>query len=164
VPELIVLSFEEQDRARQAYAKVQRLSDDGLVDLAGLVLVRADDRGRMRVEAPGGVGKAQLAAVRGGFFGLLIGLLLLTPVFGLVVGAVVGAVLSARDPSGLDSRFRNRVREIVGTGRSAVVVYATRVEQPGFLKELEPFGATVPAGTELEADEPELVRAMTGGS
>ena len=164
MPELIVLSYDEQDRAGQAYAKVQRLSDDGLVDLAGLVLVRVGDRGRMRVDAPGGVGKAGLAAVRGGFFGLLIGLLLLTPVFGLVLGAVLGAVLSARDPSGLDLRFRNRVREIAGTGRSAVVVYATRVEQPRFLQELEPLGGTVSTASESEVEEPELVRAMTGGS
>ena len=164
MPELIVLSFEEQERAGQAYAKVQRLSDDGLVDLAGLALVRVGDRGRTRVEVPGGVGKAQLAAVRGGFLGLLIGLLLLTPVFGLVVGALVGALLSRWDPSGLDSRFRNRVQEIVGAGRSAVVVYATRVEELRFLQELERFGGTVPRGTESEADEPELVRALTGGS
>ena len=162
--EVIVLSFEEQERAGQAYTKVQRLSDDGVVDLAGLALVRVGDDGRTRVEAPGGVGKAQLAAVRGGFLGLLIGLLLRTPVFGLVVGALVGAVLSKRDPSGLDERFRKRVRELVGAGRSAVVVYATRVEQPRFLQELEPFGGSLPAGTESEADEPELVRALTGGS
>ncbi|HEY8320112.1 MAG TPA: DUF1269 domain-containing protein [Amnibacterium sp.] len=164
MPELIVLAFDEQDRAGQAYAKVQRLSDDGVVDLAGLALVRVGDRGRMRVDAPGGVGKAQLAAVRGGFFGLLIGLLLRSPVFGLALGAVLGVVLSRRDPSGLDERFRNRVRELAGAGRSAVVVYATRVEQPRFLQELEPFGGTLPAGAESEADEPELVRALMGGS
>ena len=50
--DLIVIGYENQQTARQAYEQVQRLQRDFIVDLRGLAVVDVDADGKTHVDTP----------------------------------------------------------------------------------------------------------------
>lgn len=160
--DLIVLSFDSQTEAEGAYAEIQRLQTDLVVELAGLALVKVDDDGKTHVQYPGEVGKVGAGAAGGALFGTLIGILFFVPVAGLVFGGLFGALFAGLDKTTLDSTFRDRVRSTVSAGKSAVVVYATKLTEDKFATALAPFHSTVVQTSLSEDDERELIHDLTG--
>ena len=160
--DLIVISFDDDANAVAAYEEVQQLQNDLVVELAGLALVRVDEKGKTHVETPGPVGKVGAGAAGGALFGTLLGLLFFVPFFGLVIGGALGALFAGLDKTGLNAEFRDRVKNAVADGRSAVVIYATKITEDKFGAALSRFGGTV-VQTSLSADdEHELAHDMTG--
>jgi len=160
--DLIVISFDDDAKAVAAYEEVQQLQHDLVVELAGLALVRVDEKGKTHVETPGPAGKVGAGAAGGALFGTLLGLLFFVPFFGLVIGGALGALFAGLDKTGLNAEFRDRVKSAVADGRSAVVVYATKITEDKFGAALSGFGGTI-VQTSLSADdEHELAHDMTG--
>jgi len=141
--DLIVISFDTETEAENAYAEIQRLQDDLVVELAGLALVKVDSEGKTHVETPGPVGKVGLGAAGGALFGTFLGLLFFVPIAGLVVGGLIGGLFAGLDKTGLNAEFRERVRSTVTAGKSAVVIYATKLTEDKFTAALAPYNGTV---------------------
>ncbi|SOC86904.1 Uncharacterized membrane protein [Curtobacterium sp. 314Chir4.1] len=159
--DLIVISFDDEAKATAAYEEVQQLQDDLIVELAGLALVRVDDYGKKHVETPGPVGKVGAGAGAGALFGTMMGLLFFVPFFGLVIGGALGALFAGLDKTGLNAEFRDRVKTAVADGRSAVVIYATKITEDKFGEALRGFGGTIVQTSLSDADEHELAHDMT---
>ena len=160
--DLIVISFDDETRALAAYEEVQRLQDDLVVELAGLALVRVDEKGKTHVETPGPGGKVGVGVAGGALFGTLLGLLFFVPFFGLVIGGALGALFAGLDKTGLNAEFRDRVKSAVADGRSAVVIYATKITEDKFGEALARFDGTIVQTSLSEQDEHELAHDMTG--
>jgi len=150
--DLIVISFDTETEAENAYAEIQRLQDDLVVELAGLALVKVDSEGKTHVETPGPVGKVGLGAAGGALFGTFLGLLFFVPIAGLVVGGLIGGLFAGLDKTGLNAEFRERVRSTVTAGKSAVVIYATKLTEDKFTAALAPYNGTV-VQTSLSAED-----------
>ncbi|AWB86190.1 DUF1269 domain-containing protein [Mycetocola zhujimingii] len=141
--DLIVISFDTKTDAEAAYNKVLELQDDLIVQLAGLALVTVDDEGKTHVTHPGPVGKVGIGAAGGAVFGALLGILFFMPLVGLVIGGAFGALFAALDKAGINSEFRERVQDTVSAGKSAIVLYATKLTQDKFTEALAPYNGTV---------------------
>ncbi|MEF2977200.1 DUF1269 domain-containing protein [Subtercola sp. YIM 133946] len=150
--DLIVIAFDSEPQAEAAYNEIQSLQNDLVVELAGLALVKVDGEGKTKVEYPGAVGKVGLGAAGGALFGTLIGILFFVPFVGLVFGGLFGALFAGIDKTGLDAEFRERVKNTVTAGKSAVVVYATKLTEDKFAAALAPYQGTV-VQTSLSADD-----------
>ena len=159
--DLIVISFDDEAEAVAAYEEVQRLQDDLVVELAGLALVRVDDRGKTHVETPGSAGNVGVGVGTGAIFGSLLGLLFLVPFFGFVIGGALGGLFAGLDKTGLNAEFRDRVKSAVADGRSAVVLYVTKITEDKFGEALRGFGGTIVQTSLSEAEEHELAHDMT---
>lgn len=159
--DLIVISFDDEARALAAYQEVQLLQDDLVVELAGVAFVHVDDRGKTHVETPGPAGKVGVGAVSGAVFGTLLGLLFFVPLFGLVAGGALGALFAGLDRTTVDAEFRRRVKETVQQGKSAVVIYATKITEDKFGEALKRFGGTIVQTSLSDEDERELAHEMT---
>lgn len=160
--DLIVISFDDRVQAISAYEEVQALQSDLVVELAGLALVTVDDKGKTHVETPGPAGNVGAGAAGGALFGTLLGLLFFVPFFGLVIGGALGALVAGLDKTGLNREFRERVKNAVADGRSAVVIYATKITEDKFGEALARFQGTIVQTSLSEADEHELAHDMTG--
>ena len=158
--DLIVIAFDSEPDAEAAYNKVQELQNDLVVELAGLALVKVDDEGKTKVEYPGTVGKIGIGAAGGALFGALIGILFFVPFVGLVFGGLFGALFAGLDKTGLDAEFRNRVKDTVTAGKSAVVIYATKLTEDKFAAALAPYHGTVVQTSLSEEDEKELIHDL----
>ncbi|MCR2792003.1 DUF1269 domain-containing protein [Microbacterium sp. zg.Y625] len=158
--DLIVIAFDSEPDAEGAYNTVQQLQGDMVVQLAGLALVKVNSEGKTSVEYPGGIANIGFGALGGALFGTLIGILFFVPVGGLVVGGLVGALFAGLDKAGMDSEFRSRVQSAVSAGKSAVVIYATKLTADKFASALAPFHGTVIQTSLSHEDEQELIRDL----
>lgn len=159
--DLIVIAYDTEEQAEAAYEKVQQLNDDLIVQLAGLALVKVDAEGKTKVEYPGGNSSVGLGAAGGALFGTLIGILFLVPIAGLVFGGLFGALFAGLDKSGVDASFRERVKDVVSTGKSAVVLYATKLTEDKFAAALQPYNGTVVQTSLSEEVEKELIEDLS---
>lgn len=161
--DLIILAYTDEAKAEAAYAKVQDLQRDLVVQLAGLALVHKRD-GKVRVESPGGSTQVSAATASGALFGTIVGLLFLVPFVGFVVGGALGALVAALERTGMDRAFRERVRDVVTDGRSAVVVYATKLTADRFSEAIGPFGGTIVQTSLSDEAERELAHDLADPS
>ena len=159
--DLIVIAFDNEKDAEGAYEKVQELNGDLIVQLSGLALVKVDADGKTHVDHPGGVGNIGLGAAGGALFGTLIGILFFVPFFGLVFGGLIGALFAGIDKTGLNAEFRSQVKESVSAGKSAVVIYTTKITEDKFGAALAPFNGTVIKTSLSEADEKALIHDLS---
>src|SRR3954454_23467905 len=136
--ELIVITFDNEADAEAAYAKALNLQKDLVVELAGLALVKVDPSGKTHVETPHS-GDLKAGVGRGALFGALIGLLFFVPFLGLAVGGALGALFAHLDKSPVNAEFRERVQAAVTAGKSAVVVYASKINEDQFAEEMRSF-------------------------
>ncbi|WP_382309757.1 DUF1269 domain-containing protein [Herbiconiux sp. UC225_62] len=158
--DLIVISFDSETQAEAAYNEIQVLQNDLVVELAGLALVKVDGEGKTHVEHPGAVGNIGLGAAGGALFGTLIGILFFIPFVGLVFGGLFGALFAGIDKTGLNAEFRDRVKSTVTAGKSAVVLYATKLTEDKFAAAIAPYGGTVVQTSLSAEDEKALIHDL----
>jgi uncharacterized membrane protein len=158
--DLIVIAFDSEVQAESAYNEVQSLQSDLVVELAGLALVKVDGEGKTHVEYPGTVGKVGVGAAGGALFGTLIGILFFVPFVGLVFGGLFGALFAGIDKTGLDAEFRERVKSTVTAGKSAIVLYATKLTEDKFAAALAPYDGTVVQTSLSKEDETTLIHDL----
>ena len=159
--DLIVIAFDTEADAEAAYNEIQVLQNDLVVELAGLALVKVDDEGKTKVEYPGVVGKVGAGAAGGALFGALIGILFFVPIAGLVFGGLFGALFAGLDKTNLDAEFRDRVKSAVSAGKSAVVLYATKITTDKFASALAGYNGAVVQTSLSEKDERELIHDLS---
>ena len=158
--DLIVIAFDTESQAEGAYEKIQSLQDDLIVELAGLAFVSVDEDGKTHVHTPSGATNVGLGLAGGALFGTVIGLLFLVPVVGLITGGILGGLVAGLDRTSINSEFRKRVQDAVSAGKSAVVMYATKITEDKFAAALAPFGGTVVKTSLSREDEKALADGL----
>src|SRR5262245_23991796 len=91
--ELVVLAFDDPNKADAVLNRLQQLEKEYLIDLEDAVVAVRDSGGKVRLKQS--VNLATTGAATGGLsgamWGTLVGLLFLNPLAGLVVGGAIGA-------------------------------------------------------------------------
>lgn len=159
--DLIVIAFDTETQAEAAYNEIQQLQENLVVELAGLALVKVDGEGKTHVEYPGTTGKIGAGAVGGALFGTLIGILFFVPFAGLVFGGLFGALFAGIDKAGLDAAFRERVQNTVSAGKSAVVIYATKLTEDKFAAAIAQYQGNIVQTSLSEEDEKTLIHDLS---
>ena len=152
---LHVLAFDDPLRAQELLFACTRMQRDGTVGLTDAVFVQRDaETGKVRVEetvdpTPG------KSAVEGGFWGLLIGTLVLGPLGGLAVGAVAagGSALAGKlIDLGVPQSFLDEVVRSLPPGATALVLQTSHLDPEAWRSELARFPDARPLSIDLPAD------------
>ncbi|MGA5193050.1 DUF1269 domain-containing protein [Streptomyces exfoliatus] len=160
--ELIVLGYDDRAVANRAFATVQELERGHVVELTGIAVVTVDADGETHVDTPARrEGQVALSATAGALWGMVFGMIVLTPGIG-VVGAAVGGLIGKLNQMGVDNKFRDKVRSLLEPGSSAVVIMASKVTEDKFAAALEKFGGTVLTTSLPEESERELAEQLAG--
>jgi uncharacterized membrane protein len=160
--ELIVIGYDNQDTATQAYNKVLDLNKNFVVTLSGLAIVTVDADGKSHVDTPQKI--VGVSAASGALWGMLIGLLFFVPGVGLLLGGAMGVLFGKLSQSGVNDRFRSQVQEMLKPGSSAVVIMASKITGDKFTEAMAPFGGTVLKTSLSEQDEKELAAELAEGN
>jgi len=160
--EIIVIGYDEQSTATQAYKEVLTLQQDFVVELTGLAIVRVDDEGKSHVETPQKI--VGVSAASGALWGMLIGILFLVPFFGLALGGAMGALMGQMGKSGIDEQFRSQVQALLKPGGAAVVIMASKITDDKFANAMKQFGGTLLKTSLSEDDEKELASELAEGA
>ncbi|MEU0402975.1 DUF1269 domain-containing protein [Streptomyces sp. NPDC006197] len=159
--ELIVIGYDDHKVATKAFKVVQALRDDHVVELKGLAVVRVDEDGETHVDTPAKREEIALSATAGALWGMVLGILVLTPGIG-VVGAALGGLIGKLTQMGVDNGFRKKVSELLEPGAAAVVIMASKITEDRFAAAMEPFGGTVLKTSLPEESERELAEQLAG--
>ncbi|MEV4429780.1 DUF1269 domain-containing protein [Streptomyces sp. R-07] len=159
--ELIVLGYEDRAVADKAFAAVLKLRDDHVVELSGLAVVTVDQDGKTHVDTPARSEEVAISATAGALWGMVFGMLILTPAMG-VVGAAVGGLIGKLNQMGVDNKFRGKVQELLRPGSAAVVIMASKLTEDKFAEAIGQYGGTVLKTSLSEESERELADQLAG--
>jgi uncharacterized membrane protein len=156
---LVVVSYKDGSKAEAMRQKLLEMQQDYLVDLEDAVVVVKDAKGKVRLHQA--VNLTAAGAVRGGFWGSLIGLIFLNPLLGMAVGAGMGAASGALSDVGINDQFMRDLAANMQPGNSILFVLVRKATPDKVLEELKGTGGTILRTSLSHEDEAKLQAALS---
>ncbi len=153
--ELIVIGYENHDRAEHAREVLFGLAHEYLVDINDAVVATADDKGKIKLNQY--VNTLAIGAGGGAFWGILVGLIFFNPLLGLAAGAATGAVAGALTDYGINDKFMKHVAEVLRPGQAALFILAGRASSDRVIDKLGAEGGRI-LRTNLDTSQEQRLR------
>ena len=147
--ELIVIGYDDPDKAEAAREALLGMACEYLVDVADAVVATADKDGKIKLNQM--VNFGTVGATGGAFWGLLIGLIFFNSLLGVAVGAGAGALSSDLTDYGIDDRFMKDVANILQPGQAALFMMVRTNASDKVIERLGEKGGRV-LRTNLDSD------------
>ena len=157
---LVVVAYKDKFKAEEVRICLSKMQRDDLIDIEdAVVAVRDPDHSevKLRQATHPPVGRA----IRGGFWGLLIGTLFMSPLLGLVVGARGGTVGRALSEMGIEEEFIRSLASAMAPGGSALFVLVRNAKPDRVLAELKGTGGKILKTSLSHEDEATLQAALS---
>jgi uncharacterized membrane protein len=155
--DLVVIGFDNEAGAFEMRAELAKLQKEYLIDMADVVVVTKDDKGKVHLHQAYSLTAA--GAVGGAFWGMLIGWIFLNPLLGAAFGAGAGALAAKLNDIGIDDKFMKGMGETFKPGTSALFVLIRKATPDKVLEQLKGFKGKV-LKTSLTADNEEALRKV----
>jgi uncharacterized membrane protein len=159
---LIAIGYPDDTTADYAAQEAQRLAADLIIQPDAIAVIKRDREGKFHVTTNHHPVSGNTSW--GLIWGFLFGLLFFIPLFGMVVGAGLGAVMGLVEKTGIDKEFRDRVRDMLQPGTSALFLIAQEVTLDRTIEALSKFGGTVLKSSLSKDAEARLQEALHGTS
>ena len=166
--ELIVVAFEEPNKADEVLNELRTLQKGYLIDLEdAVVAVRRSDG---KVQLKQSVNLVGMSAASGGLWGAvggtLVGLLFLNPLIGFAMGTMVGAgtgaLAGALSDYGIDDNFVRELAKTLSPNSSAIFILVRKMQPEKVLSDLSRFRGRV-LRTSLSPDQEARLQAALSG-
>ena len=138
---LIAVGYDTPFKAEEVRMKLQKMQQAYLIDLEDAVVAVKNAKGKIKLEQP--INLTALGAASGGFWGALIGLIFLAPLFGMAIGAVAGAVSGALRDVGINDKFIKDLADTMRPNTSALFVLVRKATPDRVLEELKGTGGKI---------------------
>ena len=138
---LVVIDYESEIKAEEVRIALLKMQKDYLIDVADAVVVVREANGKVRLRQMYNMTAA--GAISGGFWGTLVGVLFLNPLFGLAVGSAAGALSGALSDVGIEDNFMRDLAETIKPGTAALCLLIRSMTQDKVIDELQQFGGTL---------------------
>jgi uncharacterized membrane protein len=155
---LVVIDYESEVKAEEVRLSLLKMQKEYLIDLADAVVVVRDARGKVKLRQLYNLTAA--GAASGGFWGALIGLIFLNPLFGFAIGAAAGAISGALKDVGIDDSFMKSLGETLKPGTAALCVLIRQMTPDKVVEELRKFGGTLIKTNLCNENEAKLREAL----
>jgi uncharacterized membrane protein len=156
---LVVIDYESEVKAEEVRLALLKMQKEYLIDLADAVVVVRESNGKVKLRQLYSLTAA--GAVSGGFWGALIGLLFLNPLFGMAIGAATGAVSGALKDVGIDDNFMKELGATLKPGTAALCVLIRQMTPDKVVEELQKFGGTLIKTNLCNENEAKLREALS---
>lgn len=154
--ELIVIGYENEQKAEAARADLFGMAKEYLVDVGDAVVATVDKKGHIKLNQM--VNLWTVGGAGGAFWGLLIGLLFLHPLLGVLAGTAAGALSGALTDFGLNDKFMRDVSAILQPGQAALFIMARSNASDRFTARLSAHGGRI-IRTNLDTSQERKLRA-----
>jgi len=157
--DLIAIAYDSEEKAEEVRLTLIKLQKEHLIELEDAAVVVKNAEGKIKLKQA--VDLTTAGAVSGGFWGLLIGTLFLSPILGAAVGAAAGAASGALSDIGVDDDFMKSLGETLQPGTSALFVLVRKVTPDKVLEEVAPYGGKVLRTSLSKDEEAQLQEVLT---
>ncbi|MGE3620716.1 MAG: DUF1269 domain-containing protein, partial [Acidimicrobiia bacterium] len=137
----VAIVFDKTTRAEEVLLNVVHLQQEGSIRLSDAVIAVKDDQGKAHVHQTVDV-TAGKGAMTGGWWGLLLGVIVAGPVGGLVAGALSaggGALYGKLVDVGLDDGWIRQMADWLEPGTSALLLLVAEIHLEPVLVELRRY-------------------------
>jgi uncharacterized membrane protein len=155
---LVVIDYENELKAEEVRLALLKMQKEYLIDLEDAVVVVREAQGKVKLRQLYNLTRA--GAATGGFWGALIGLLFLNPLFGFVVGAAAGAISGALRDIGIDDNFMKELGKTLKPGTAALCVLIRQMTPDKVVEEIRKFGGTLIKTNLCNENEAKLREAL----
>ncbi|GHO90728.1 membrane protein [Reticulibacter mediterranei] len=115
---LFVLKCKDEATAENIVSTIRQLQSQRLITMEDAALATVDTNGKPKIrQAHDLVGAG---AMGGAFWGMLVGLLFLSPLLGAAIGAGAGALVGKMSDVGIDDNFIKQVGNAIHPGEAAL--------------------------------------------
>jgi uncharacterized membrane protein len=156
---LVVIGYDDQFKAEEVRLTLMKMQKDYLIDLEDAVVAVKDQNGKVRLQQA--VNLTTAGAVSGGFWGTLVGLILLNPLLGLAMGAAAGTVSGALTDLGIDDKFMKELAATMKPGGSVLFVLVRKATPDKVLDEIKGSGGKILRTSLSHEDEAKLQAALS---
>ncbi len=158
--DLIVVAYDSVEKANIIRAKLMEMSKDYLIELEDAVVAVKDQDSKVKLQqlynlTAGG-------ALTGGFWGLLIGTIFLSPLLGAAIGAGAGAVTGALSDIGINDKFMKDLAASFQSGSSLLFILVRKMTTDKVMTELQGTGGKIIKTSLTHEDEAKLQSALDG--
>jgi uncharacterized membrane protein len=155
--DLVAVAFDDETTAFELRAELAKLQKEYLIEMEDVVVVTRDEDGNIKLNQAANM--TAVGAAGGGFWGMLIGIIFLNPLFGAAAGAGAGALAGYFSDIGIDDKFMKQLAESLPKGGSALFTLVKKATGDKVLERLEPFrGKGRVLQTSLSKDSEEALR------
>ena len=134
---LVVLGFADETSAFALRDLLCDLEEEGVLEIGDAVIATRNAGGKVRLHQSLPLISARTLA--GSFGGLVMGLMLLNPLFGTAAGAAVGMASGLLGDVGINDAFMKSVAETLQPGTSALFLLVHNTQSERVLERLQPF-------------------------
>lgn len=159
--DLVVLAFDNEAGAGQMRGDLLKLQKEHLIGLEDAAVVVRNKEGKVKVNQEADLVGA--GALGGAFWGLLIGLIFLVPIFGLVIGAAAGAIAGKYTNVGMDEQFIKEVGNTIQPGNSALFMLVRESTPDKVMDELKKYKNVKVLKTSLSKEQEEHLKEAFAG-
>jgi uncharacterized membrane protein len=117
--DLVVIVYPTLEKAEEVRTRLFELQREYIIKLADAVIATKSVNGQVQLHQV--VNTTASGAVRGTFWGLLIGVLFLNPLLGAAMGAAGGALGGALTDFGINDQFMKQLAESIHPGEICLV-------------------------------------------
>ena len=155
---LVVIDYESELKAEEVRLALLKMQKEYLIDLADAVVVVRDEKGKVKLRQMYNLTAA--GAASGGFWGALIGMLFLNPLFGFALGAAAGAISGSLRDVGIDDNFMKDLAQTLKPGTAALCVLIRQMTEDKVIEELKKFGGVLIKTNLCHENESKLREAL----
>jgi uncharacterized membrane protein len=155
---LVVIDYENEVKAEEVRLALLKMEKGYLIDLADAVVVVRDQKGHVKLRQMHNLTAA--GALSGGFWGALIGLIFLNPLFGFAIGAAAGAISGALTDVGINDNFMKQLGQTLKPGTAALCVLIRQMTPDKVVEEIKKFGGTLIMTNLCNENEAKLREAL----
>jgi uncharacterized membrane protein len=155
---MVVVAYDDEGTAEKARTKLVELQKQELISLSDAVVVVRGLDGKAKIHQAVNLPGAK--ALSGAFWGALIGMIFLMPLFGAALGAASGAMSGKMMDLGLDDRFIKDAGNAITPGSSALFLLIHKVTPDRVIAEMQQFGGTILQSNLTEEEEARLKEAF----
>ena len=161
--ELIVIGYSDKHKAEEVRLALVKLQRDYLIDLDDAAVAIRDEDGKVKLSQTYHLTNLTTAGiVGGGFWGLLVGVLLATPALGTAIGAAAGGVVASLADVGISDKFMKDLAGALLPGSSTLFVLVRKATPDKVIEEIRPYGGRILRTSLTEEDEDALQKALNG--
>jgi uncharacterized membrane protein len=158
--DLVVIGYDDPHKAEEVRLTLLKLQKEYLIDLEDAVVAVKKPDGKIKLNQA--VNLTEDGAVRGTFWGMLIGAIFLSPFLGAAIGAGSGALAGALSDVGINDDFMKKVSQQLQPGTSALFVLVRSSTPDKVAEQLQGVGGKL-IQTSLTHEEETKLQAVLDG-
>jgi len=156
--DFVSIAYDDPHKALEVRLALVKLQKEYLIDMEDAVVAVKSEDGKIKLHQAHNL--TAMGAVTGGFWGTLVGMIFMIPLFGMAVGAAAGGLSGALSDVGISDDYMKELAESMKPNSSVLFVLVRKATPDKVVEELQKYGGKLLRTSLTHEDETKLQAAL----